>query len=232
MSIVFLNDKFLPENQAFIPISDTGFTFGEGVFTTIRVENGVPEAYDLHIKRLQNHCNILNIPYPTIKKKWINEIINLNNAKKNIWRLKIIITKSSLVITIKPYTPPKKPLNVGIYSQPITSPHAKIKTLAYLSRISIIEEAKQKGLDDCIALSPEGYILECAFSNVFWTKNNELFTPDPSLPLLFGITIQSIIQENPKIHFVKYKIDELPDNISMFSCNSLQKTIPIILKKN
>ena len=37
--IVFLNDKFLPYEKAFIHIEDRGFQFGDGIYEVILFEN-------------------------------------------------------------------------------------------------------------------------------------------------------------------------------------------------
>ena len=40
---VFLNGKFVPENEAVVPINDRGLLLGDGLFETMRVAHGRPE---------------------------------------------------------------------------------------------------------------------------------------------------------------------------------------------
>jgi D-alanine transaminase len=40
MSIVYLNGKFLPQDQACIPVLDRGFIFGDGIYEVIPVYGG------------------------------------------------------------------------------------------------------------------------------------------------------------------------------------------------
>ena len=92
MNIVFLDGTFHFENEAFIPVNDRGFLFGDGVFTTIRVIEGQPECMEMHLERIQSHCRALNIVPPAIASNLIMELIKQNGAENGQWRLKIIVT--------------------------------------------------------------------------------------------------------------------------------------------
>lgn len=57
-----INGRFLPENEAMLPVTDRGFRFGDGVFETIRIENGAPYQWALHLQRLKAGVSALRIP--------------------------------------------------------------------------------------------------------------------------------------------------------------------------
>jgi 4-amino-4-deoxychorismate lyase len=73
---VFLNGQFLLENQAYIPITDRGFLYGDGLFTTLRVQEGQIEFWDLHVERLRNQSQQMKIECPLLDVEWIKELIN------------------------------------------------------------------------------------------------------------------------------------------------------------
>ena len=50
--IVYLNGKFLPIEQAYVPVLDRGFIFGDGAYEVIPV-------YSRHAFRLREHLNRL-----------------------------------------------------------------------------------------------------------------------------------------------------------------------------
>ncbi|MDG1832053.1 MAG: aminotransferase class IV, partial [Verrucomicrobiota bacterium] len=59
--IVFLNGQFLPEEEAKVSVFDRGFLYGDGIFETLRVNNGKPFLLDRHIGRLQHGMGTLHI---------------------------------------------------------------------------------------------------------------------------------------------------------------------------
>src|ERR1700756_261441 len=107
MSIVYYNGQFLPEEAARIPCTDRGFLFGEGVFTTVRVQKGRAEWLTRHFERLKDHSRQLGIESPILDEKMVAQLIRENRAVDGIWRLKIVVTQRSLLMLIKPYTPPQ-----------------------------------------------------------------------------------------------------------------------------
>jgi branched-chain amino acid aminotransferase len=55
------------------------------------------------------------------------------------------------------------------------------------------KEAKEKGFQDGIILDQYGHLAEVSAANIFMVKNNKLLTPSLALPILNGITRDSII---------------------------------------
>ena len=79
---VYVNGKFLPQNNAKISIYDLGFTNGHMVYDTFRTFNKKPIHVNEHIDRLYKSARYLNID-TGINKKEIVKIINIL-LKKNI----------------------------------------------------------------------------------------------------------------------------------------------------
>lgn len=240
MSIVYLNGLFLEESHASVPISDRGFLFGDGAFTTIKIENGKILYLEEHLKRLKHDCDELLIEFPLIDPNIFYKLVEQNNAQQNLWRMKILITgKGELsaiprphgvfLVSIKPYiSAGNDPINLCLYPHPITSKLAHIKSLSYVERFQIKNYAKLQGFDDAIVLSPEGYLLETSFSNLFWIENGTIFTPDKSLPLLRGITLNQIIKETHlEVLEGKYSLENINGHASVYICNALTGIRPV-----
>ena len=207
MAIVFYEGQFLPEAQVFIPITDRGFQVGDGAFTVIQVRDGTPLFLDTHLERLKRHCQSFNLQMPSVPPETIEELIARNDANVGIWRLKLIITGGDsdsislpvrtgrVVISLKPFDLPAfKPLKMGIFPIPYTSCHAAFKSLSHLNRFYVMEEARRLGLDDCVTLTENGHLLEAAYGNLFWVEGKTFTTPDPKLPLSFGVTIRNCVK--------------------------------------
>lgn len=242
MSYVFFNGKILDEKSVSIPLDDRGFHYGDGVFTTVRVKEGTPEYLDLHFERLKEGCRELNILPPTIDPSWFSSLIEANQAKEGVWRMKVILTGGgteldylrprevkTFLITLIPYHPPKKsPVNLLKYIYNNNSRLLKIKSLAYLERLQLRTLAKQQGKDDVLLLSPEGYILEASFSNLIWKVDGQWETPDPSLPILEGVYLKAMSQTH-SLSYVKKKLDDLPKQTEFYSCNCMTGLLPCLI---
>jgi len=236
MTTVFLNNQFIPENEARIPIEDRGFLFGDGVFTTIKVSNRNIELLDEHLERLRLQCQELHIIPPDIDKQWFQELIRLNEAFSGTWKLKIVITGGNekalalpershgcLLITLEPYEVSEASVRLTVFPMPIVRPLSKLKSLSYLDRLCVADYAKNAGFDDALVLSPEGFVLETAFSNVFWRHAGRVYAPDPALPFLEGVTCQHYFKslEQP-VGYAKMCLDEMPGDAEFYSCNALK----------
>jgi len=75
--------------------SDRGFQYGDGVFETIAVINGVFLLWDAHMARLQEGCQRLKIPLPDADLLWVeaNQLWHDGAVVMTRGILKIIITR-------------------------------------------------------------------------------------------------------------------------------------------
>src|SRR5690349_25008020 len=62
---VYVNGLITPANEAFVPVYDHGFVYGEGVYETMRTYNRVPFLYDRHMRRLRQSAAhiLLDVPF-------------------------------------------------------------------------------------------------------------------------------------------------------------------------
>ncbi len=246
MKFVHWNGKIVSEHEASIPISDRGFLYGDGLFTTIKVTDGKPECFPLHLQRLATQCQQLRILTPEITFGHISELIDSNGAHEGTWRLKIIITGGDgdqlhlseraygqLLLTLKPYTGPFcTPCRLSIFPWPISKPTAELKSLAYLDRLWIKDYALQRGFDDAIVLDFKHHLLETAFCNIMWKHDDQMFTPSDTLPLVPGVSLQIIKtvihQMGLRFQSVQAKLNDIPKEANLFVCNSLMGPCPVV----
>ncbi len=242
MSTVYLNGKYTSSDLAFIPIHDRGFLFGDGVFTTLRVQDGIPQHIDRHIERLQSQCRQLNIIAPQISPTIFHELIALNYAQKGIWRMKVMITRAgdsslhlperkagTILITLDPYLSENKPaLYLSIYPFPLHTQFSRVKTLSYLDRLAVKQYAMNQNTDDAIVCNENGEVLESSFSNLYWIHENILFTPAFTSPLFKGITLSEIIETSDiPVKECMCRPEEIPSEAKIFLCNSLTGSVPV-----
>lgn len=245
MDIVFLDGNFLKRSKACISIDDRGFLFGHGVFTTIRVVDGVVENYFMHMQRLIDHARELHIQFTPVESQTVEGLIKLNQAFKGVWRLKIILTAGPsklkklqdvpcghYLMTLEMQTiGTSETYCVADYPYPINGPAAHLKSLSYLNRLCVADYAASRNCDDALVLSPEGWILESSYANLFWRIENHIYTPDPSLPYLKGISISMLEKCVKKLglewHTVRIKPDDLPLESQLYLTNAMIGLKPV-----
>lgn len=239
------NGKIVPGESLRVPFTDRGFLFGDGVFTTMRVQEGRVENIERHLSRLKENCLFLNIIPPLINKHWIEELVTENKAFTGTWRLKLIITGGAsrglgfeerkagdIIITLVQYTEGVQSFyDLTLFPFPISSPTAKIKSLAYLDRLWINDFARRNGTQDALTTMADGTILETAFSNIFWIRGGILHTPSFDLPLLKGTYLSSVLEGVKKLNMPVVEVKEVAENITLDShvyiCNSMKEIQPI-----
>jgi 4-amino-4-deoxychorismate lyase len=235
MKWIEVNGDLIKATEPFISVDDRGFLFGEGVFTTLRVCQGKTEWLQSHLQRLKEHCDQLHLKSPIITSERIQRLIDCNQAHEGTWKCKIIVTEKHHILLIEPYSfSPWQSCHLAIYPGSIQRPCSQLKTLAYIDRFFVQREAQNKKYEDAIVLSIEGYVLETAFSNFFWSDGKQIFVPHFSLPYLKGIFLTQVIQEQKllPICWANSQIQDISDQAVVYICNSLTHIRPVIAIEN
>ena len=196
--MIWLNDRLVATEDAVIPVSDRSFLLGEGVFETIRTQNGEAIALDRHLKRLRKGATVLefNIPKDEFFRSAVSEVLN---ATKEILtgRMRITISGSgNLVITHVAYTPWSEPAGVVTYPFPLNerSLLANVKSTSYALSLSAHKYATARNADDAILFGFKGQLAEASTANIFLLMGNKLLTPNLDSGALPGITRELILE--------------------------------------
>jgi branched-subunit amino acid aminotransferase/4-amino-4-deoxychorismate lyase len=250
MSIVFLNDHFIEDNEALIPIYDRGIMCNDGFFTTIAVEEGKFLFLDDHIARLHHHAKILDIEIPPIEKKIFSQLLENNQAYEGKWRVKVIITRGGDVsqhLSPSPYgqfmivmkqikKDIKALLDLCVFEGLVVTPLSQLKTLSYLPRFWIRTYAHKMNVDDAITIDDNRNILETSFGNIFWIEDGCLYYPNKDLPYFFGVTLKHIIEAAKAIKLKviekKITVDELSSQSNVYVSSTLTGLRPVITIDN
>lgn len=226
---VFIDGTFVEKEQAKISLLDRGFLFGEGVFTTIKINQGKCEFYLDHMARLTEHAQQLKLPLPAIKLDDILALIKLNHAQEGTWRLKIIITALHTVFILENFEEKKIQYRLAVFPMEIENPLGKIKTLSYCLYLHAYYYAQERGYHDCLLIDSQKNILETSRANIFWLDKGVCWIPDCTLNYLKGIILSHLIRVCPyPIKFTKNTLAYLPDTAHVYICNALIHCKPVI----
>ncbi len=209
----FVNDRLVDAQDAVIPITDRGFRFGDAIFETLPVHRGVPYHFEKHMHRLIAGLSMCRIPNP---KTPIEDAVRALLQGKTSLNATIRITvsrgsgsigylpkgkESTLVAEYEPYESGNVPPVTLIYSQwrrfsPNQLPSTFKLAQGMQSSLAMME-AQDMGADSAILLDAEGHVSECANANIFWLKNNILYTPALTSGCVAGITRALILELSP-----------------------------------
>ena len=88
--IVYLNGRFVPEEQACVSIHDRGFLYGDGIFETIRIYDGTPFLWREHLDRFHAGCRCLRIAPPLGDSEMLEcvaELLRVNSLSNAMTRI-------------------------------------------------------------------------------------------------------------------------------------------------
>jgi 4-amino-4-deoxychorismate lyase len=233
-----------------IAVNDRGFQYGDGLFETIEVLDGQPIFLEQHLSRLGADCLRLKIPKPDIKLL-TDEIANVcKSAQKAV--LKIIITRG---VGGRGYRQPEaiQPTRViSLYSYPeypqIYAEHginarfcntrlglnpalAGIKHLNRLEQIMARAEWDDPTIQEGIMLDINNQVIEGTMTNLFYVKDNGIYTASLHFAgvsgIVRGIIKQLSAEQNLTLIEHDYKKDVLLNADEVFVCNSIIGIWPV-----
>ena len=252
--VIWLNGKFVEWRHANVHVLNHGLHYASCVFEGLRIYNGKIFKLDEHIERLFKSAKILDLDIPYNYQEVVDiskEIILKQNISDGyvrpvVWRgsemMAISAKKGSTNLAIAAwewpsYFSPKKllqgiKLNVSKWlrpspeSAPTDSKAAGLYMICSLSK----HEAEKLGFDDALMLDYRGYVAEATGANIFFVKENELFTPLADC-FLNGITRQTVIEiakeNNIKVHERHFELDFLKTCDEVFLTGTAVEITPV-----
>ena len=238
------------ECREHIEISDRGFQYGDGLFETIAVINGQPVFFDRHMDRLNAGCRRLYIPFPGTELLTLEAQNLCQHSSKAV--LKLIITRGSggrgyrqpdviqptRVLSLHPFPDyPDTYKEQGITARfcdtrlGLNPALAGIKHLNRLEQILARAEWTDPDIQEGIMLDMNEHVIEGTMTNLFYIKNNTLYTSSLMLSGVAGI-MRSIIMAMSSEHGLSaiehtFTKDELLSADEVFVCNSIIGIWPI-----
>ena len=228
--IVFLNGKYIKENEAKISIFDRGLLFADSVYEVTAVIDNKLIDFPAHIERLENSLNeleIKNIFSYDLLLKMHKDLVNKNkfSNKEGLIYMQVsrgtierdfLIKDKDVTPNIFAFTQEKKLTDVNyktngleiITRNDLRWQRKDIKTTQLLFATLIKTEAYKLGADDAWLIDGDGFVNEGTSNNAYIIdKNNKIITRNLSNKLLPGITRKTIIEVAKKL---KLSIEERP----------------------
>jgi len=245
VDIYYVDGKFVPSDEAVIPVTDLAILRGLGAFDFMRTYAGKPFCLRAHLERLEVSTRKIGLQFPWTRDalaQLVMETLSRNSHKES--NVRIIITGGSspdfmnhqgnprLIIMVSPL--PDMP--AGWYSDGIhiithmaERALAGAKSINYVQASLALETARKRGAQEAIYTVPQGLVLEGTTSNIFAITADRLITPGRGI--LPGITRQ-VILDLARSHFsVKIRdvfLSELLEADEVFICGTNKGIVPVV----
>jgi D-alanine transaminase len=210
--IVYLNGKFLPIEQAYVPVLDRGFIFGDGAYEVIPVYSRHAFRLREHLNRLQHSLTGLCITNPYSLDEWsslLQELITKNEAEDQSLYLHITrgvaprdhafpknATPTVFMMSNPLVTPSKQQCETGVSAVSavdIRWDRCDIKAIALLPNVLLRQMAVDVGAAETI-LFRDGILTEGAASNIFAVEKGVILAPPKDKHMLPGITYDLVLE--------------------------------------
>jgi len=210
--MVFLNGKFMPVEEARIPVLDRGFIFGDGVYELIPVYSRVPFRMDEHLARLERSLAAVRIRNPYSRAEWRDIILQLV-AKQGFEDQGVYFQVTRGVAKRDHAFPKDASPTVFIMCNPLVNPpqelvergaaavsaadnrwqRCDIKSISLIGNCLLRQISADAGAVETI-LFRDGMLTEASASNVFIVKDGVILSPPKSKLILPGITYDVIAE--------------------------------------
>jgi branched-chain amino acid aminotransferase len=206
------NDDILDTHAKTLAAGQTGLLNGWGVFSTMRIADGVLFAWERHWDRMRHDAALMRVPFPPAPD-WLRSrllrLVEANSAWNATLRVAVVRNRgglfegpdqprdfdviafttdlnpwgSSVRLALKPH---------GRYAQ---SEFAGVKVMSWAQNLAWYEEAHQRGFDEVLLLNERGEVSECTSANIFAVHGSEVWTPPLSSGCLPGVTRALLLEE-------------------------------------
>jgi len=236
--------------------NDRGFLYGDGLFTSVRVREGLPRLWSHHLDRLQQAQQRLGLRFDLAE---LSHQTFEYAAQLKHGTLKIIISRG---VGQRGYLPPEQP--AAVYFQlfssaaPIPEPQpdglfvadqiasgvlqaprlghvmpilAGLKTLNRLEQVLLRQALAQTVWPEGLVLDLDGVVVEGVQSNCWWLRDGQWQTPCLQRTGIAGVMRAEIMQrmQQRQIDFSQVRLHarDLDQVESLFFCNSLMGVLVV-----
>jgi len=225
-----------------VSVADRGLLLGDGLFETIRVEGGAPRRLSRHLDRLRASAAALEIDAPVDEAALRTTIAEHAPAGLAVARLTLTRgaggrglepaeSAPTLALSLTPYAAPDAPARLATVSVRratgcITARH---KTLSYADNIAARTEARRAGADEAVMLNASGQPACAAAANLFWIREDMVFTPAINGGALGGITRACVLKKTAlaKFQVGAFDASDLARADAAFLTNALMGVRPV-----
>jgi branched-chain amino acid aminotransferase len=213
------NDEIRDAADRGLSPGQVGLLSGWGVFSTLRVYDGVMFAWERHWKRIQADAARMRVPCPS-EPQWLESRLqrlieaNQSDAKQPLnATLRVVLVRNRggifegpgvardfdvIAFTVDPVRwPSSMKLGLVPHGRHAASEFAGTKYISWAENLTRYERAHDQGLDEVVLLNERGEVSECTSANIFIVEagGSRVWTPPLSSGCLAGVTRAILLEE-------------------------------------
>ncbi len=205
------NDEIRDAGDLIVSPGQVGLLNGWGVFSTIRVCDGVLFAWERHWARMQHDAARLRVPFPA-SPDWLHERLRRLVESNQAWNatLRVVIVRNQGGMWQGPAA--SRPFDAIAFTAELNewgdgvrlgmirnaryaaNEFAGTKNLSWAENLTWYERAHEQGFDEVLLLNERGEAAELTSANIFAVQDGRVWTPPLSSGCLPGVT-RSVLLE-------------------------------------
>jgi branched-chain amino acid aminotransferase len=248
------NDEIRDTGAQDLSAGQVGLLNGWGVFSTIRVYDGVMFAWERHWNRMHTDAGRMRVPFPP-DRVWLEQrlqrLLDANLPHANpAWNatLRVAVIRNRGGMFEGPG--PMREFDVVAFTADVNRwgdsvklgliPNARLaasefagtKNLSWSENLTWYERAHEQGLDEVVLLNERGEVAECTSANIFIAQGSQVWTPPLDSGCLPGVTRALLLDEIrvPGLRVGEKKL--LPADLEtadeMFIASSTRELLPVV----
>jgi branched-chain amino acid aminotransferase len=230
-ALIFHNDRIIPLQEGHLSPGQVGLLTGWGVFTTLRIYEGIPFAFARHWARMSHDADRLGMNLAYSQEAVRHAVIKLaevNHRPEGMARVSFVKNHGGLWAQAgnRPET------DLLIFTRELVQwpaihrlklqPHAiysatrlaGVKMLSWVQNAALLEKAHAEGFEDVLLLNERGHIAECTSANVFLVRGQKVRTPPLSTGCLPGVTRDVLCEIVPRAGLELVEDNLTPEDLS------------------
>ncbi len=241
------NDDVRATTEKFLSPGQVGLLNGWGVFSTLRVKEGVLFAWERHYARMKRDAEVLHVPFPDAGylETRVQKLIAANEAWDATLRIAVVRNQGGvfdapnldrefdLIAFTKPLADWGPTMRLGLIrdGRHAANVFRGTKMLSWCFNLTWNESARQRQLDEVVLLNERGEVAELTSANIFIVRGEEILTPPLDSGCLPGVTRAVILEE---LQVPGFRISEavlMPADLEaadeVFVTSSTRDTLPV-----
>ncbi len=208
---VLHNDEVQDARVQSLSPGQTGLMNGWGVFSTLRVADGVLFAWERHWARMKRDAERMRAPFPSepdYLKSRLLKLVEANNAWNATLRVAVARNRGGafqgpgierdfdVIAFTTDLTDWGKSVRLAIKPQArhAQNEFAGTKIMSWAYNLAWYEEAHERGFDEVVLLNERGEVAECTSANIFMVQDGSALTPPLGSGCLPGVTRELLLE--------------------------------------